>query len=426
MELGYLEDLVEMSKSDIAKEGLTWKPRVLSRNGGKQSEFVDGSSAEKDSEFIPFGRPNFSEEEIEAVARVMRSGWIGMGAEVLKFEEELAEFVNAPEVVSVNACTSALFLSLLVEGVGEGDEVICPSLTWCSTANAVLYLRGIPVFSDVDPNTLCTSVDSILGKVNERTKAVIVVHYGGYTVDIVRLRRELPMHIPIIEDAAHAIGAKYRNGTSVGSSGNLTCFSFYANKNLSIGEGGAIALFDNQKALRLRQLRHHGLHVDAWKRFSKPKSSPLCMVGELGYKMNLTDLQASIGRVQLRRQTELMGQRELIAKYYVDQLDQLGIKYQEGLLDRGHAKHLFVIFLPVEQMQCGRDQLVLELRKQLIGAAIHYTPLHHMQFYREKAVCNSLSNTDYVSSRIMTLPFSASISLGDAERVIEVLKTYVP
>ncbi|MFM9912014.1 MAG: DegT/DnrJ/EryC1/StrS family aminotransferase, partial [Methylophilaceae bacterium] len=220
------------------------------------------------TDYLPFGKPNFSQVEIDAVTKVVRSGWIGMGPETIAFEKELEAFVEAPYVVTVNSCTSALFLSLLVSGVGPDDEVICPSLTWCSTANVALYLGARIVFCDVDIDTLCVTVDSILEKITPRTKAVMVVHMGGLAVDVAALRKKIPAHIEIIEDAAHAIGAKYPNGKPVGSSGNLTCFSFYANKNLSTGEGGAVALHDEGKAERLRSLRQHGLSSDAWKRFS--------------------------------------------------------------------------------------------------------------------------------------------------------------
>jgi perosamine synthetase len=223
-------------------------------------------------EYLPFGKPNFSEKEIAAMTRVLRSGWIGMGPEVIAFEKELSKSIGAPYVVTVNSCTSALFLSLLVLGVGPGDEVICPSLTWCSTANVALYLGAKPIFCDIDLETLCVTPEAVLKKVSPKTKAVIAVHFGGLAAEIDPLRAVLPPNIHIVEDAAHALGAKFANGKPVGSSGNLSCFSFYANKNLSTGEGGAIALFDENLAERLRTLRQHGLDSDAWKRFSEPRT----------------------------------------------------------------------------------------------------------------------------------------------------------
>lgn len=372
--------------------------------------------------FLPFGRPNISEQEISAVVRVMHSGWIGMGPEVIAFEKELSKSIGAPYVVTVNSCTSALFLSLLVLGVGEGDEVICPSLTWCSTANVALYLGAKPIFCDIDPETLCVTPESVLKKVSPKTKAVIVVHFGGLAVEMDRLRDALPPSVHIVEDAAHALGAKFANGKPVGSSDNLTCFSFYANKNLSTGEGGAIALFDENLAERLRSLRQHGLDSDAWKRFLDPGSLLSGQLKELGYKMNYTDLQACIGRIQLRRQPKFHAIRLSIAKNYLSEAERMGLLCQKSCIDSYHARHLFVVFLPLEQMKLSRDEIVLKLRKSKIGAAIHYSPLHRMPLYKVFNRDTSLPNTEFVSPRIMTLPISASMELDDAKYVITQLK----
>ncbi|HTY98593.1 MAG TPA: DegT/DnrJ/EryC1/StrS family aminotransferase, partial [Rhodocyclaceae bacterium] len=294
--------------------------------------------------FIAFGRPDFGEAEIEAVARVMRSGWVGMGPETIAFEKELGHYVGAPEVVAVNSCTSALFLSLLVEGVGPGDEVIVPSLTWCATANAALYLGAKPVLCDVDRQSMCATVASVLAKLTPRTKAVVVVHYGGYAIDVDALRRALPAAVAIVEDAAHALGAFYPNGRRVGSSGNPVCFSFYANKNLSTADGGAIALADGGKAERLRCLRMSGLESNAWSRYIKPSTVPTVGIAELGYKMNYTDLQAAIGRVQLRRLDGMARVRQTIAQRYKEGLAAAGLEipFQAKVFEADHARHLLV------------------------------------------------------------------------------------
>lgn len=370
-------------------------------------------------DFLPFGRPNFTNEEIEAVTRVIASGWIGMGPETLTFEEELARDLDVPFVVTVNSCTSALFLSLLASGVGRGDEVICPSLTWCSTANAALYLGAIPVFCDVDPATLCATPDSVREKLSPRTKAVIVVHFGGLSANVDGIRSALPDGVVLIEDAAHAFGASLANGRRVGASGNLTCFSFYANKNLSTGEGGAVALGDEGTAARLRSLRLHGLPADAWKRFSNPAGRFATELGELGYKMNYTDLQAAIGRVQLRRQSELLSIRLTIAKYYRASLSALniGIGFQQGITEPNHAHHLFVILLPLEQLTQNRDELLAELRRRNIGASLHYYPLHQMSLYNP-GKRSRLPVTERITERILTLPISSSMTFEDADYVV--------
>jgi dTDP-4-amino-4,6-dideoxygalactose transaminase len=370
-------------------------------------------------QYLPFGKPDIGPEEIQAVTRVMQSGWVGMGNETVTFEQELATFAQAETVVTVNSCTSALFLSLLIEGIGQGDEVIVPTMTWCSSANSAMYLGAKPVFCDVDPDTLCLTPETVMPHVTSKTRAVVVVHYGGLTVDIAALRRALPQRIKIIEDAAHALGSTYANGQSVGSSGALTCFSFYANKNLSTAEGGAIALNDPERGNHLRSLRLHGLPVDAWKRFTHPKvllrSADLT---ELGYKLNYTDLQAAIGRVQLRRQGEFAQRRLEVARVYCEGLHNIhpGISWQTGLLDPGHARHLFVIKLP-DGIAISRDEFILALREKNVGASIHYAPLHRMPLYGISHQRLPVSEDLY--ERIVTLPISASMSAEQAYAVLD-------
>lgn len=377
--------------------------------------------------FIPFGRPNFSDDEIGAVTRVLQSGWIGMGPETIAFEQELAAFVEAPYVVTVNSCTSALFLSLLAHGIGPGDEVICPSMTWCSTANAVLYLGARPVFCDVDMDTFCLTLDTVMEKLTVKTRAIITVHMGGFAVDVKEIRSFLPPHVAIIEDAAHAFGSMFADDKPVGSSGNMTCFSFYANKNLSTGEGGAIALFDKKLADRISSLRQHGLTADAWKRFSHPQSALIPGLTELGFKMNYTDLQASIGRVQLRRQNEFYRMRFNIANRYYERLGVLFpyMQFQSHILHPHHSRHLFQILLPLAEMRLSRNELLLELRNRNIGASIHYAPLHLMPLYRDKEQQPVLPNTEAIYERIITLPISASMNMDDADYIIEQLKELI-
>jgi UDP-4-amino-4-deoxy-L-arabinose-oxoglutarate aminotransferase len=377
------------------------------------------------TEYVAFGRPSFGDDEIAAVSRVLRSGWVGMGVETAAFEQELAAVLGVPYVVTVNSCTSALFLSLVVSGIGPGDEVICPSLTWCSTANAALYVQARPVFCDVEPDSLCVSPKQVLAKLTPRTRAVMVVHYGGLAVDVAELRASLPHGVVIVEDAAHAFGARFGDGRPVGSSGNPTCFSFYANKNLSTGEGGAIAVSDEKVAERLRSLRQHGLPVDAWKRFTHPKallrSAP---VDELGYKMNYTDLQAAIGRVQLARQREFQAIRLEVARHYVEGLKSIAVPLglQRDCVHPDHARHLFVVTLPVRTMQLTRDDVVLALRARNVGAAIHYPPLHTMPLYTGLTPPEPLPVTEHLGEAIMTLPISGSMTVDDADYVVAQLR----
>lgn len=371
-------------------------------------------------DYLAFGVPDFTEEEISAVATVMRKGWVGMGQETITFEKELCEFIDAPEMVTVNSCTSALFLALLVEGVGPGDEVIVPSLTWCATANAGLYLGATPVFCDVDPQSMCMTPETIAAKLTSRTKAVVVVHYGGYAIDVDTLRQMLPNHVAIIEDAAHALGARYPNGKHVGASGNSVCFSFYANKNLSTADGGAIALFDPTKAERLRSLRMSGMNSNAWSRYTKPSAALVAGVAELGYKMNFTDLQAAIGRVQLTRFKQMAKIRLDLAKHYNKRLGDLGVQipFQRGVFDGSHARHLLVAHFDPARTGMQRDDLLLALRARNIGASIHYRPLHVQPLYTARGI-SQLPVTESLAEKILTLPISVKMTMNDVDYVVE-------
>lgn len=374
-------------------------------------------------DYLPFGKPNFSEEEIAAVARVLRSGWVGMGPESLAFEEELAAYLQAPHVISVNSCTAALFLALVAHGVGPGDEVICPSLTWCATANVAIYLGATPVFCDVDPGSLCVTPETIAARLTQRTKAVMVVHFGGLAADVEAIRSVVPGDVALVEDAAHALGARFDGGRRVGASGNIACFSFYANKNLSTGEGGAIALFDDETAGRLRSLRQNGMSADAWKRFSHPEVALVAGPAEVGYKLNFTDLGAAIGRVQLARQAEFGERRRSIVAIYREGLaqSQCRLRFQDRIGDDRHARHLCVVSLDPETCPLNRDEFVLALRSRNVGASIHYPPLHTMTIYSR--FCRSpLPVTDDLSKRIVTLPISASMTPSDAEYVVGVVR----
>jgi perosamine synthetase len=372
--------------------------------------------------YLPFGKPDFGDEEVQAVAQVIRSGWVGMGAETIAFERELGIFFDAPHVVTVNSCTSALFLSLIVLGVGPGDEVVVPSLTWISTANAARQAGATPVFCDIDRDTMCATPATVRACLTPRTKAIVVVHLGGLAVDVEAIRRAVPGHIAIVEDAAHACGSRFPDGCPVGSSGNLTCFSFYANKNLSTGDGGAVALANGALADRLRSLRQHAMPNDAWKRFLDPRSLGGGAIAELGYKMNYTDLQAALGRVQLRRQPEFSARRLSIAQAYVDGIRHLSrpIVPQIHVTDPAHARHLFLVQLPIERLGRSRHAILAELRARNIGASVHYQPIHTMALYAA-ARRGALPVTDFVAERVLTLPISASMTVDDARQVVAAL-----
>jgi dTDP-4-amino-4,6-dideoxygalactose transaminase len=314
-----------------------------------------------------------------------------------------------------------MLLSLAALGVGSGDEVICPSLTWCSTANVALHRGARVVFCDIDPESLCAGADQILPLLTQRTRAVMPVHFGGRAVDIPALRAALPDSVAIVEDAAHAFGARMPDGRMVGASGQPTCFSFYANKVISTADGGAIALPDGPLAEQLRSLRMHGLAKDAWQRRSSPRdalaASPLEV---LGFKANYTDLQAAIGRVQLARQGEFAATRARIAEVYCQGLVGFDLALQDGVGSADHARHLFLVLLP-ESLADRRAGILTGLRERGIGATVHYPPLHQMPLYNRDRPAPPLVVTEQIGRRVMTLPIGASMTADDAHRVVDTL-----
>lgn len=374
--------------------------------------------------YIPFGRPAFGDDEVAAVTAALRSGWVGMGEQTLAFERELERETSAPHVVTVSSCTAALFLSLVAHHIGPGDDVVVPSLTWCSTANVALQLGARVVFCDIDPLSLVATPATVAAALTPRTRAVIVVHYGGLAADVDSIRAILPPDVALVEDAAHALGARYLSGLPVGSRGEPTCFSFYANKNLSTGEGGAVALADPEVADSLRSLRQHGMPANAWTRYIKPTHWQGPALTTLGYKLNYTDLQASIGRVQLRRQAEFRAWRMRIAERYAERLTRElpDAVTQDGVLSARHARHLFVLQLESALAGEGRDALIQRARCRGVGLSVHYAPLHRMPLYASE---RALPATDGVAGRLVSLPIGASMSDADVERVLDVVTVEV-
>jgi len=260
---------------------------------------IDGGKPVREKMLV-FGAPCFGDEEIAEVVDTIKSGWVGTGPKTKKFEEEFAAYVGAKYAVALNSCTAGLHLSLIVSGIGPGDEVLAPPLTFGATANVVEHVGARPVFADIDPVTLCISPPEIEKVITPRTKAIMPVHYGGMPCAMDEIRALANAHhLVVVEDAAHAVGAKYM-GRMVGTLSPLTNFSFYANKNLSTAEGGMVTTDDAALEDKLRVYHLHGLSRDAWKRYHT-KHFSLSEVVVPGYKYNMTDIQASLGLHQLHK-----------------------------------------------------------------------------------------------------------------------------
>lgn len=329
-------------------------------------------------DFLPFSRPSIGEDEIAAVEQVLRSGWITTGPKNQELEQRFAERLGCRHAVALSSATGALHVTLLALGIGPGDEVITPSLTWVSTANVITLLGATPVFVDVDRDTLMCSAQAVEAAIGPRTRAIVPVHYAGSTLDLEGLRTVAGRHgIALVEDAAHAVGSEYR-GRPVGSRGTAI-FSFHAIKNLTCAEGAMFVSDDSALAERVRRLKFHGLGVDAYDRLSHGRK-PQAEVIEPGFKYNLADLNAALALVQLKRLDALNARRQALAERYLERLAGLPLA-PLGLPahKQRHAWHLFILRIDAEVCGLGRDAFMEALKARGIGSGIHFiaSHLHH-------------------------------------------------
>lgn len=375
-------------------------------------------------EFLPFCRPSIGDEEISAVVDVLRSGWITTGPRVAEFEAAFRDRVGATGAVALGSATAGMHLILHALGIGPGDEVITPSLTWVSTVNLIELAGATPVFADVDRDTLMVTADRVEPLITDRTRLIIPVHFAGAPVDLDPLRDlATERGIPLVEDAAHAVGTEYR-GEPVGRRGT-SIFSFHPIKNITTGEGGMICSEDEALLERVRRLRFHGLGVDAFDRTIQGRA-PQAEVLEPGFKYNLTDIAAALGRVQLSRLDELNAARESICALYRDRLRAV-----EGLLPLAdpaypcrHARHLFIVRVLPEIAGIGRDRLIRELQLRKIGTGLHFRAVHSQMYYRERSSAQrgTLVDTEWNSERILSLPLFADMTDRDVDDVVDAIR----
>lgn len=382
---------------------------------------------QSDSGYIPFNLPDIGAEEIAAVVEVLKSGWLTTGPTVKAFEAEFADYVGARYAVAVNSCTAALHLALEAAGIGPGDEVIVPTLTFAATAEVVAYLRAKPVLADCDPRDLNISVASVRAALTDKTKAIIPVHYAGLPCDLDPLRDAVKgREIAIIEDAAHAVPSRY-NGRMIGSISKATCFSFYATKTLTTGEGGMITTDDPAMAERMRIMSLHGISRDAWKRFAAD-GNWYYEILRPGFKYNLTDIAAALGRVQLRRIESMREKRAAVARAYSDAFRDLpGVVVPGDIPGREHSWHLYVLRLDPARVRGGRDGLIAALKERGIGTSVHYTPLHLHPYYREafgyKPEDFPAATRAY--SEMVSLPLYSHMSGANVARVVGAVREVV-
>ncbi|OUM07854.1 UDP-4-amino-4-deoxy-L-arabinose--oxoglutarate aminotransferase [Pseudomonas syringae] len=374
--------------------------------------------------FLAFSRPSVGDEEIAAMTRVLRSGWITTGPECQKLEEQFAERVGARHAVALSSATGAMHVALLALGVGPGDEVITPSQTWVSTANMICLLGATPVFVDVDRDTLMTSAALIERAITPRTKAIVPVHYAGAAFDLDPLYALAKRHgIAVIEDAAHAVGTGYK-GRPVGRQGTAI-FSFHAIKNMTCAEGAMFVTDDALLADHVRQLKFHGLGVDAYDRLTLGRK-PQAEVIEPGFKYNLADINASIALVQLQRLDAINARRQVLANHYLERLATspvlpLGLpRYAQQ-----HAWHLFILRIDPERCGLDRDAFMQALQAHNIGTGIHFIATHLHSYYRQRFPDVCLPDTEWNSSRLCSIPLFPDMTLDDVDRVVRAIESTV-
>lgn len=373
------------------------------------------------SAFLPFHVPQIGEEEIEAVVRTMRSGWLTTGPRAHEFEERFAEFIGAPHVHAVNSGTAGLHLALEAIGLQEGDEVLVPTMTFAASAEVVRYLRAKPVLVECRPDTLNIDPDLAERAITSRTKAIVPVHVAGQPCEMDRILEIAGRHdLKVIEDAAHALPARYR-GKRIGTVGDITCFSFYATKTLTTGEGGMVASANEDYAERMRIMSQHGISRDAWNRDATERSWHYDIVHS-GFKYNMSDIAAAMGLEQLKKCARFgevrRGHAELYTAGFAD-VPEITTPYVSP--DVEHAWHLYLIQIELERLRIGRDEFVALLRDQNVGCSVHFIPLHLHPYYRDTCGYRpaDFPNAWRACQRLISLPIYPAMSEQDVQDVID-------
>lgn len=385
----------------------------------------ESMAAESPCTFLPFSRPSITEMEVLAVANVLRSGWITTGARSAELEQIFSEITGCRHCVALSSATAGMHLLLHAMGIGPGDEVITPSMTWVSTINLILLAGAKPVFVDVERDTLMTSAALIKPLITQQTRLIVPVHFAGASLDMKPLRELAMKHdIFLVEDAAHAAGTTY-HGEPIGRRGT-SIFSMHPIKNITTGEGGMFCSDDKKLAERIRRLRFHGLGVDAFDRKTRGRT-PQVEVLEPGFKYNLPDMNAALGIGQLARLKQMIHKRTWLATLYrrlladVDEISPLALPNNL----REHAWNLFVIRLDIESTKLSRDEFMAALKKRGIGTGLHFRATHTQKFYQTQipSAAGNLTNTEWNSRRICSLPLFPDMDDSDVHRVVTAIKS---
>ena len=377
--------------------------------------------------FLPFHQPLLDSDDERAVVETLRSGWLTTGPRTKSFEQELAAYTGSKRCVAVNSCTAALHLALEASGVGPGDEVITAPITFASTANVIVHRGARPVFVDVEPDTLNIDAAAIEASITPRTKAVIPVDFAGHPCELDAImslgaRRGLT----VIEDAAHAIGAEYK-GRRVGGLADMTCFSFYATKNITSGEGGALTTNHQERADRIGIMALHGISRDAWKRYGTDGYRHWDIIAP-GYKYNMFDLQAALVRSQFQKMERFYARR-LALKWRLDaglaDLPEIRLPAERSWVK--HAYHLYPIVVATEKLTADRDTIMNAIQGENIGIGIHFRAVHLHPYYAETFGFERgmFPNAEYFSDRTISLPLYPRMTDADADDVVAAVRKVI-
>jgi dTDP-4-amino-4,6-dideoxygalactose transaminase len=370
--------------------------------------------------FLPFARPDIDDEAIREVAEALRSGWVTTGPKTNQFEHEFAAAVGAKHAIALNSCTAALHLSLEAAGVRGGDEVITTPYTFAASAEVIRYFDARPVLVDVDVETLNVRPELIEPAITGKTKAIIPVHIAGAAADLDPILDIARRHgLSVVEDAAHSFPTRYKD-RMIGSVGDLTCFSFYATKTITTGEGGMITTDDDGLAERCRVMSLHGISKDAWKRYTAEGSWYYEIIAP-GFKYNMTDIAAALGLAQLRKAELMLRRRKDIAARYTETLSGIAaLQVPKTPAYSSHAWHLYMLRLNLEQLSIDRAAFVERLRERNIGVSVHFIPLHLHPYYRDlygyEPEDFPVAYREYL--REISLPIYSTMSDDDVDSVI--------
>lgn len=381
----------------------------------------------KSNKYISFSIPKIGKEEIKEVVDSLKSGWITTGPKVLRFENIIKDYTGSKHALSLNSCTAGLHTSLISCGIKPGDEVITSPLTFAATANTIIHVGATPVFVDIKRETVNIDEDLIEKAITNKTKAIIPVHMAGRPCEMDKIMKIAKKHkLYVIEDAAQAIGAEYK-GKKIGSIGDMTCFSFYATKNITTSEGGIVTTNNPDWAEKIKIYRLHGMSKDAWKRYSSAGYQHYDIIYP-GFKYNMTDLQAALGIQQMAKINEFDKTRKMIWDAYDNGLKDLPVKLPHPCPSHiKHARHLYTLLIEKEEVGIDRDEFIQKMHEFGIGTSVHFIPLHLHSYYKNKFGYKKgdYPNAEYIGERTVSIPLTPSLTKSEVERIIKTIKKII-